>query len=81
MQTKALHLMEAQSIEIIPVGQTGSILVCTWTWKLSLLGRISFWHHGYPNGSDVPLFLDGNSPFWLCLRTFGKESEMLNIKL
>lgn len=62
--------------------EQGGLRAYLYTWKFTLLGRIrSFLPRGYPNGSDVPLCLGGRYPFCLHIRTLGKESEMVNVKL
>lgn len=66
--------METQSIGVIPVGQTVSIPVCTHLdMEIVSASWVHFQPHGYPNGSDVSLFLDEMSPFWSCVKTFEKE--------
>lgn len=42
---------------------------------------VCFQPHGYPNGSDVSLFLEERSPFWSRVKTLEKENEIVNFRL
>lgn len=74
--------MEAQSIGVIPVGQAGSIPVCTLLdMEVVPASWVHFQPHECPSGSDVSLFVDEKSSFWSCVQTFEKESEIVNFML
>lgn len=74
--------MEAGSIGVIPVGQTvHSSLHIHLGMEVVPASWVRFQPHGYPNGSDVSLFLDERSPFCSCVKTFEKESEIVNFRL
>lgn len=61
------------------MGQAGSIPVCTLLdMEVVPVSWVHFQPHGCPNGSDVSLFVDERSPFWSCVQTFEKESEIVS---